>query len=70
MNPNATLQNLLDGIAVDDSEKVSEAAESLSQWIGRGGLLSAVEKALPSRKQDGRGVSLASRGGGFLFGGC
>jgi hypothetical protein len=39
MDPNVTLRNLLDGIAVDDSEKVSEAAESLSQWIGRGGFL-------------------------------
>ena len=39
MDHNATLQNLLDGIAVDDSEKVSEAAESLSRWIGRGGFL-------------------------------
>ena len=42
MDPNATLQNLLDGIAVDDSEKVSEAAESLSQWIGRGGFLPTI----------------------------
>jgi hypothetical protein len=39
MDPNATLQNLLDGIAVDDTETVSEASENLREWIGRGGFL-------------------------------
>jgi len=42
MDPNATLEMLLDGIAVDDTEKVSEAAETLSQWISRGGFLPTI----------------------------
>jgi hypothetical protein len=39
MDPNATLQSLLDAIAVDDSETVSEATDNLRQWIDRGGFL-------------------------------
>jgi hypothetical protein len=39
MDPNKTLYDLLNAIAIDDTETVSEAAESLSQWIGRGGFL-------------------------------
>jgi hypothetical protein len=39
MDPNTTYENLLHGIAVDDTEAVSEAAENLSAWIDRGGFL-------------------------------
>lgn len=39
MDPNATLQTILDGLDVDDTEKVSDGCESLNAWIDRGGFL-------------------------------
>jgi hypothetical protein len=39
MDPNKTFSDLLNAVAMDDTETVSEAAENLLRWIDRGGFL-------------------------------
>lgn len=39
MDPNKTFSDLLNAVAMDDTEAVSEAAENLLRWIDRGGFL-------------------------------
>lgn len=41
MDPNATYQAILDGIAVDDSEAAADGRDNLAAWIDRGGFLPA-----------------------------
>ncbi len=39
MDPNATLQTILDGLDIDDTETVSDSCENLNNWIRSGGFL-------------------------------
>lgn len=52
MDPNATLQTILDGLDVDDTEKVSDGCETLNAWIERGGFLPLDLESIAERIQD------------------